>query len=59
MEKRIWMMVDEDLGRLFEAAKTKESMLKTYAKEHGISFEIRYTFGLGTYTMEVWKCGEE
>ena len=53
------MMVDEDLGRLFEAAKTKESMLKTYAKEHGISFEIRYTFGLGTYTMEVWKCGEE
>lgn len=47
-------MIDEDLGRLFEAAKTKESMLKTYAKEHNVEFEIRYLFGLGTYTMEVW-----
>ena len=51
-------MVDEDLGRLFEAAKTKTSMLESYSREHGISFEIRYTFGLGFYTMEVYKCGE-
>lgn len=47
-------MVDEDIDRFMEAAKSKEKILAEYYQNRPEKYETIYHFGLGKYSLSVF-----